>query len=129
MQLTCAVSVKQLLLLSLRLSSRERKLPEITINNAINSFKTAASILVIQTIAVCECCLIKLLSFFIEKYIYTLALEMASPGNRHCASCIGTLSFPVDEAGVVMFLGCPSICMRTYQCACVIVYIHMYVHL
>ena len=23
-----------------------------------------------------------------------LALEMASPGNRHCASCIGTLSFP-----------------------------------
>ena len=48
MQLTCAVSVKQLLLLSLRLSSRERKLPEITINSAINSFKTAASILVIS---------------------------------------------------------------------------------
>ena len=23
------------------------------------------------------------------------ALEMASPGNRHCADCIGTLSFPV----------------------------------
>ena len=21
---------------------------------------------------------------------------MASPGNRHCASCIGTLSFPID---------------------------------
>ena len=20
---------------------------------------------------------------------------MASPGNRHCASCIGTLSFPI----------------------------------
>ena len=29
-----------------------------------------------------------------EKYIYILASEMASPGNRHCASCIGTLSFP-----------------------------------
>jgi len=29
-----------------------------------------------------------------EKYIYILALEMASPGNQHCANCIGTLSFP-----------------------------------
>ena len=24
-----------------------------------------------------------------------LALEMASPGNQHCANCIGTLSFPI----------------------------------
>jgi len=31
-----------------------------------------------------------------EKCIYILALEMASPGYRHCASCIGTLSFPTD---------------------------------
>jgi len=31
---------------------------------------------------------------FFEKYIYILALEMASPGNQHCANCIGTLSFP-----------------------------------
>jgi len=23
-------------------------------------------------------------------------LEMASKGNRHCANCIGTLSFPVE---------------------------------
>jgi len=30
-----------------------------------------------------------------EKYINILALEMASPGNRHCVNCIGTLSFPV----------------------------------
>jgi len=30
-----------------------------------------------------------------EKYIYILSLEMASPGNQHCASCIGTLSFPI----------------------------------
>jgi len=29
-----------------------------------------------------------------EKYIYFLALEMASPGNQQCANCIGTLSFP-----------------------------------
>jgi len=29
-----------------------------------------------------------------EKYINILALEMASAGNRHCANCIGALSFP-----------------------------------
>jgi len=40
--------------------------------------------------------LIKLLSYILfEKYIYILALEKASPGNQHCASCIGTLSFPI----------------------------------
>jgi len=33
--------------------------------------------------------------FYLKKYIYYLALEMASPGNQHCASCIGTLSFPI----------------------------------
>ena len=27
-----------------------------------------------------------------------LALEMASPGNRHCANCIGALSSPVGRA-------------------------------
>jgi len=32
--------------------------------------------------------------YFIRK-IYILALEMASPGNRHCAICIGALSFPI----------------------------------
>ena len=35
--------------------------------------------------------------YLFEKYIYMLALEMASPGNRHCANCIGTLSFPVAD--------------------------------
>jgi len=37
------------------------------------------------------------LYFFIllEKCIYILALETASPGNRHCANCIGTLSFRI----------------------------------
>ena len=30
-----------------------------------------------------------------SKNIDILALEMASTGNRHCANCIGTLSFPV----------------------------------
>jgi len=35
------------------------------------------------------------IAFVFEKRIYILALEMASPGNKHCANCIGTLSFPV----------------------------------
>ena len=26
-----------------------------------------------------------------------LALETASPGNQHCANCIGTLSFRTEE--------------------------------
>jgi len=40
------------------------------------------------------------------KNIYISALEMASPGNQHCANCIGTLSFPIrivfmtDKSGV-----------------------------
>jgi len=35
---------------------------------------------------------LKLLPYTLfEKYIYNLALEMASPGNQHCASCTGTL--------------------------------------
>jgi len=42
--------------------------------------------------------LIKLLPYILfEKYINILALEMASPGNRRCASCIGTLSFPMKS--------------------------------
>jgi len=33
--------------------------------------------------------------YFIRKCINILAWEMASPGNRHCASCIGTLLFSI----------------------------------
>jgi len=29
------------------------------------------------------------------KNIFILALETASPGNQHCANCIGTLSFRI----------------------------------
>ena len=39
------------------------------------------------------CCRI----YFIKKYIYILAVELAGPGNQHCATCIGTLSFPTDR--------------------------------
>jgi len=37
-----------------------------------------------------------------EKYIHILALEIASPGNRHCANCIGTLSFFIATATVAI---------------------------
>jgi len=41
--------------------------------------------------------MIKLLPYILfEKYIYNLASLAASPGNRHCANCIGTLSFPIS---------------------------------
>jgi len=50
-----------------------------------------------------ECCLIKKFVYLFEKfYIYrpTLTLEMASPGNRHCANCIGTLSIPLEAVTI-----------------------------
>ena len=37
----------------------------------------------------------KLVLFSVSRCIYILALKMASPWNQHCASCIGTLSFPI----------------------------------
>jgi len=39
-----------------------------------------------------------------QKYIYILALEMASPWNQHCASCIGTLSFRVKSDATFILL-------------------------
>jgi len=50
----------------------------------------------IQTITVSECCLLKMLPYIlVGKYINILALEMASPGNQHCANCIDTLAFHI----------------------------------
>jgi len=37
---------------------------------------------------------------FYLKYIFILALEIASPGNQYCANCIGTLSFLIVGTGV-----------------------------
>jgi len=37
---------------------------------------------------------------FEKSHIYILALRMASPGNRHCANCIDTLSFPIAAAAL-----------------------------
>jgi len=45
--------------------------------------------------------LLKLLSYILfEKYIYILALEMASSRNQHRANFIGTLSFPKANDGI-----------------------------
>ena len=70
---------------------------DIIINYEIKlPFKLQSAFWQLATITVSECCLIKLLPYVLfEKYIYILALEMASSGNRHCASCIGALSFPI----------------------------------
>jgi len=60
-------------------------------------------------------CLIKLLPYIsFEKYINILALEMASPGNQHCANCIGApsvpiLCFPIPERHIISTL-------QTIQC-------------
>ena len=37
----------------------------------------------------------KLLPYILFEKNYILALETASPGNQHCANCVGTLSFPL----------------------------------
>jgi len=51
----------------------------------------------------------KFLPFILfEKYIYILALEMDSPGNQHCANCIGTLSYLMLLATVTHPAGCSS---------------------
>ena len=41
-----------------------------------------------------------------------LALEMASQENRHCASCIGTLSFPIENDHPLIAI---VMCMQEYQ--------------
>jgi len=76
-------------------------------NDAIIFLKLQSLFRSFQTITVSECCLTKLLPYilFEKKYINILALEKASPGNRHCANCIGTLSFPMDARNYLLQLG------------------------
>jgi len=72
--------------------------PKIIINNTISLFlKTAISILLISNHNSFRVLSGKIASvyFICMKYIYILALEIASWGNQHCANCIGTLSFPI----------------------------------
>jgi len=45
--------------------------------------------------------LVKLLPYILlEKYINISALEITSPGNWHCAYCIGALSIPIDSGAI-----------------------------
>ena len=77
--------------------NRERKCTE-NYNKRHNKFifKTAIGSLVISNHNGSRVLFDKTASeYLFEKYIYILALEMASPVNQHCASCIGTLSFPI----------------------------------
>ena len=68
---------------------------KIIINESI-FFCDAISILVISNHNSFRVLFDKIASvYFFEKYINILALEMASPVNRHCANCIGALSFPI----------------------------------
>jgi len=72
--------------------------PKIIINDTISLFlKTAISILLISNHNSFRVLSGKIASvyFICMKYIYILALEIASSGNQHCANCIGTLSFPI----------------------------------
>jgi len=68
---------------------------KIMVNNIINLlFLTAISILAISNHNSFPALFDKksLPYILFEIYIYILTLEMTSPGNRHCANCIGTLS-------------------------------------
>jgi len=68
-----------------------------------------------QTLTVSECCLIRLLPYvLLLKCIHILALETASPGNQHCANCIGTLSFPYESQRRKS----PSLQSSPYRSAC-----------
>ena len=71
-------------------------MPKIIINNTTNLFfKTTVSILLISNHSSFRVLFDKIASvYFFEKYIYILALEMASRGNQHCTNCTGTLSLP-----------------------------------
>ena len=81
------------------LPTENESVPKIIVNNTINLFfKLQSAFCKFESITVFKCCMIKLLPYILfEKiYIYSSALEMASPGNQHCANCIGTLSFPTE---------------------------------
>ena len=76
----------------------KESVPKIIINDTINFFlKMQTSLLVIISNHNSFRVLFDEIAsaFFLEKYIYISALEMASPANQHCANCVGTHSFSV----------------------------------
>jgi len=60
-----------------------KSVPKIITNDKTNRFfKLQSAFCTFQTTTLSESCFVKLLSdIFLKKYIYILALEMASPGN------------------------------------------------
>jgi len=78
------------------LTTWNESVPKMIISDTINlPLKTAISIAVISNHNSFRVLSDKIASVYLfEKYIYILAMEIASPANLHCANCIGTLSFP-----------------------------------
>jgi len=78
----------------------------IIINNTVNLFSYAVSILVISNHNSFRVVFEKKLlpSILFEKYTYILALEMASPGNQHLANFIRTLSFSAERWLILIML-------------------------
>jgi len=48
-----------------------------------------------------------------EKYIYILALEMASPGNQHCANCVCKLSLHIGLTRFLQLEVCALLAFKT----------------
>ena len=91
--------------------------PKIIINNTINLFLTAISILPIWNHKSFRMLFYKFASlYFILKYI--LALEMASPEKQHCANCIGTLSFHISNTKLLSTAVQLSAKHVTQSCRC-----------
>jgi len=86
------VTANMCVLLRCPASIENESVPKIIINTINVFLKTTISILLILNHNS-----FRVLPYILfEKYVYILALEMASPGNQHCANCIGTLSFSTD---------------------------------
>ena len=75
----------------------DESVSKIITSNTINIFLTAIGIFAISNHNRIRALFDKIASvYFIWKNIFLFStLEIASPGNQHCASCIDTLSFPM----------------------------------
>ena len=92
--------------------------PNITMTQHVFFLKLQSAFRYFQTVTVSECRLIKLLLYILfEKCIDLLPLEMASRGNRRCASCTGTLSFPLSlNSACRLSASLSSFLQSTAQC-------------
>jgi len=82
-------------------------------------FKLQLAFCQLQTITLSECCLIKLLLYILfEKYIYILALKMASPGNQHrpTVSIMSALTYPFSKKHETFSVFYFSVRVGVYMC-------------